>query len=228
MKRTTAELKLNHFLGDFTMRFPIRNDLHLARKMWHFIMGLLIVSIYSLGVSRSLGVIILGSVLGFDLILEGIRLKNPIWNDKFLRFWGPFMRAHEVREFSTVPHYVSAAMIAVGVFPKPVAILSILYLACGDPFASLMGILFGHKGPTLGRGKTWVGTSAGVLICTLVTFFYLKTTMTLSGASLWVLSWLGGFVGGTVELLPLEIDDNFTIPVVSGFVLWLIFMVLGV
>jgi len=35
---------------------------------------------------------------------------------------------------------------------------------------------------------------------------------------------LGGFAGAVSELLPLELDDNFTIPVVSGFILWLGFI----
>jgi dolichol kinase len=42
-----------------------------------------------------------------------------------------------------------------------------------------------------------------------------------------ILSLVGGIAGGTAELLPLEVDDNFSIPVVSGFVLWLTFIVLG-
>ncbi len=228
MKRTAAEVKLNHFFGGFPVRLHIRNDLHLARKIWHMLMGLVIVFVYMSGTSRSTGVMILGSVLGFDLLMESIRLRNPAWNQALLRFWGPLLRAHEVKQFSTVPHYVSAAMIAIGIFPKPVALLSILYLACGDPIASFFGILYGHKGPRFSNGKTVIGTAAGVLVCTLVTFIFLKTLNTIPDATIVALSFIGGIAGGTVELLPFDVDDNFTIPVISGFVLWLAFMVFGV
>ena len=102
---------------------------------------------------------------------------------------------------STVPQYVSAAMIAIGIFPKPVAILSILYLACGDPMASLFGILYGHKGPRFASGKTVIGTAAGVLVCTLLTFCFLKT-MSVSDGALWTITLIGGLSGGLVELLP--------------------------
>jgi dolichol kinase len=225
MKRT-AEAKLVYFCGILPVRMQIRNDLHLARKAWHMVMGLVIAFIYMSGLPRSTGVIILGSVLGFDLFMEGMRLRNPAFNEKMLKFWGPVLRAHEINQMSTLPHYVSAAMIAVGIFPKPVAILSILYLACGDPIASFFGILYGHKGPRFASGKTLVGTSAGVLACALVTFIYLKSLSMPDGTVL-ALSAMGGLAGGMAELLPFDIDDNFTIPVISGFVLWLAFIAFG-
>jgi len=225
MKRT-AEAKMVHFFGILPIRLQIRNDLHLARKVWHLIMGLVIVFVYMSGISRTTGVLILASVLGFDLFMEGMRLRNPSFNEKCLKFWGPVLRAHEAHQMSTLPHYVSAAILAVGIFPKPVAILSILYLACGDPIASFFGILYGHKGPKFKSGKTAIGTTAGVLVCALVTFIYLKTLSIPDGTVLAV-SAIGGLAGGMAELLPFEIDDNFTIPVISGFVLWLAFMVFG-
>ena len=118
-------------------------------------------------------------------------------------------------------------MLAIAIFPKPVAILSILYLACGDPMASLIGILYGNKGPRFANGKSAIGTAAGVLICTLVTFIYLKSISIPDGTTL-ILSLIGGLAGGMVELIPFDVDDNFTIPVISGFILWLAFMICGI
>ena len=226
MKRT-ADAKIAQIFDGLPVRLHIRNDLHLARKVWHLAMGLVIVFIYMSGISQANGVTILASFLGFDLLMESARLRSPAFNEKMLKFWGPIMRAHEISQFSTVPHYIAAAIIAVGIFPKPVAILSILYLACGDPIASLFGILYGHKGPRFASGKTLIGSLAGVTACTLVTFIYLKSIAIPDGAIL-ALSLIGGISGGMAELLPFDIDDNFTIPVISGFALWLGFMILGV
>jgi len=227
MKRPSADVKLTHFFADVPVRLHFRSDLHLLRKAWHMIMGLVIVFIYMAGCSRGTGVIILGSVLGFDLLMETTRLRTPSLNHKLLKFWGPFLRAHEVNRFSTLPHYVSAAMIAIGIFPKPVAILSLLYLACGDPMASLFGILYGHLGRRFSNGKSWIGTAAGVLVCSLTTLIYLKTLGVPENALLWI-TLVGGLAGGLAELLPLDIDDNFTIPVISGFVLWFAFLYFGI
>jgi diacylglycerol kinase (CTP) len=215
------------FEHTFPTRLHMRTDLHLARKAWHMIMGLVMAFIYLSGMRVSTAVVILGSVLGADLMMETARLRIPSFNERILRLWGPFMRTSEVSRMSAIPHYLAATILAIAIFPKPVAILSILYLACGDPIASLFGILYGHKSIRLASGKSLIGTLAGVVTCMLVTVIYMKT-LAVSDSALLTLTVVGGIAGGTAELVPLDIDDNFTIPVISGFVLWLAFILLGV
>lgn len=205
----------------------LRSDLHLARKAWHLIMGSTIALIYASGMSVRTSLTILGSVLVWDLLMEGFRLKIPSFNHKLMRVWRPFMRACEVNRLSGVPYYLAATILAIAIFPKPVAILSILFLAFGDPIASLFGILYGDKSVRFSNGKSLIGTLAGSLTCALVSFVFLSASP-ISGVSLGVLTVAGGLAGGMAELVPLDMDDNFTIPVVSGFVLWLTFIVLGI
>jgi dolichol kinase len=137
------------------------------------------------------------------------------------------MRSCEVDRFSGVPYYLSAAILAIGIFPQPIAVLSILYLACGDPIASLFGILYGKKSIRFANGKSCVGTIAGISTCAVTTFIFLNG-LHLSGGTLLGLTLIGGLAGGTAELLPFEVDDNFVIPIVSGFILWLAFILLGI
>ena len=106
------------------------------------------------------------------------------------------------------------------------AVLSLLYLALGDPVASLFGILYGDRSLRFSNGKSLVGTLAGTGICLFVTLIFLSG-MKLDLSTLLLASVIGGVAGGTAEMLPFEIDDNFTIPVISGFVLWLAFILLG-
>ena len=213
--------------ADFPVRLHMRTDLHLARKGWHMLMGLVIAFVFLSGMKVGTAVVTLGTILGFDLLMETARLRIPAVNDAIMRFWGPFMRASEMERMSAIPHYLAATILAIAIFPKPVAVLSILYLACGDPTASLFGILYGHKSVRLANGKSLIGTLAGVLTCALVTFIFLKT-VPVSDTALLTLTVVGGIAGGTAELVPLDIDDNFTIPVISGFVLWLAFILLGI
>lgn len=189
----------------------LRADLHLARKIWHMCMGTTIVSIYASGMTRGNGVLILGIVLTFSLTMETVRLRFPSVNKKVLKFWGPLMRTSEAHQFSGVPYFLSAAVLAIGIFPKYVALVSLMYLSVGDPIASLFGIQFGDKSIRFKNGKSLIGTSAAVTACFLVTLVLLSG-LSLSFSSLLVISLIGGLVGGTVELLPLEVDDNFSIP----------------
>lgn len=206
----------------------LRSDLHLLRKLWHFTMGMAIVLIYTgTGMSRATGATVLGFFFLAFFSIEMLRLRNPRVNAVALRMLGALMRRGEESRLSGVPYYLAAAIIAVLVFPKTVTILALLFLACGDPAASLAGILYGDRSVRFSNGKSLVGTAAGVLVCTLIAGALLASLGL--GFGTWLaLSLLSGMAGGLAEMVPLEIDDNFTIPVVSGFAVWLFFIVLGV
>ncbi len=228
MKRV-AEIKFSQILSMATpIRLHLRSDLHLARKIWHLGMGLVIVMLYLAGVSRSAAVVILGSFLGFDLLMETMRLRVSAINDRILRLWGPIMRANELTRMSGIPYYLAATVLAIGIFPKPIAVLSILYLACGDPIASFFGVLYGQHSIRFSNGKSFVGTLAGILSCALVTFLFLNTLNDFPKSAIFTLTLVGGISGGLAELLPLEVDDNFSIPMVAGFLLWLAFILMGI
>jgi diacylglycerol kinase (CTP) len=209
-------------------RLHVRSDLHLARKLWHMGLGLAIVCVYlGFGLTRSQGVLILGSILGFDLLVEITRLRVPSFNEKVLKVMGPFMRSCEVNRMSGAPYYLAAAILSIAIFPQPIAVLGMLYLAFGDPIASLMGIMYGDRSIRLASGKSLVGTSAAVVTCLVISYVFLSS-LGLSPGALLAMTVVGGLAGGTAELLPLEVDDNFSIPIVSGFVLWLGFILLGI
>ncbi len=209
------------------VRLHMRNDLHLFRKVWHMTMGLLIAIIYLSGMRATTGVMILGALFAFSLTVELIRLRVPSINEKVVRFWCPVMRSCEVNRISGVPYYLLAALLAVGIFPKPVAVLSILYLAVGDPIASLSGILYGKHSIRFSNGKSLIGTLGGIIACFMVGMIYLKS-LSLPQSQTLAIALVGGLAGGLAEHLPLETDDNFSIPIVSGFVLWLTFILIGI
>ena len=228
MKRIVEAKLVQIFAPGLQGRLAMRTDLHLARKVWHMGIGILIVVLYLAGISRTHGVMMLGSVLGLSLFMETARLRNPALNAKIIRFWGPIMRTCETDRYSGVPYYLAASLLAIAIFPQPIAALSILYLAIGDPIASLVGILHGHRGVRFANGKkSLIGTAAGVAACMAVTVAYLSQ-MRVEGSELLIMTLVGGVAGGAAELLPLEVDDNFSIPVVSGFVLWFAFILFGI
>jgi dolichol kinase len=230
MKRL-ADYMYHQFLAPMDIRMPVRlqmrNDLHLFRKAWHMSMGLLIALIYLSGMRATTGVMILGALFACSLTTEFLRLRVPAINEKVVRFWCPVMRSCEVNRVSGIPYYLLAALLAVGIFPKPVAVLSILYLAVGDPIASLTGILYGNRSIRFSNGKSLIGTLGGIMACFMVGLVYLQS-LSLPHSETLAIAAIGGLAGGLAEHLPLETDDNFSIPIVSGFVLWLTFILFGI
>lgn len=221
--KETARIGIRHLAGGL----PVRTELHLTRKIWHMMTGLVVVSCLMAGMSQATALTILGAVMLWSIAMEVMRLRNPALNEKCIRFFGPIIRSSEVDRISGMPYYIASSIIAVGIFPRPVAILSLFYLALGDPLASLVGILhshfYSHRSIKIFNDKSLHGTAAGFSVCAIVTWLYLRSTG-MVGLDLIRLTLLGGFAGALAELLPLELDDNFTIPVVSGFILWLGFI----
>jgi diacylglycerol kinase (CTP) len=214
--------------GEVPVRLHLRQDLHLARKLWHMTTGLLMVAVFLSGLSRSSAVLILGSLLGVNLLVETARLRIPSFNEAFVRFWGPIIRSCEVNRLSGTPYYIGSALIVIAIFPKPIAALSLLFLACGDPMASLVGVLYGDRGPRFANGKSAVGTAAGVLVCLAVSLVFWSVFPNLGALEFALLVLVGGVAGGLSELAPWDLDDNLSIPVLSGTALWLCATALGV
>lgn len=208
-------------------RLRLRNDLHLARKTWHCCMGLFMAFVYVIGTPKVVCVLLLLSALAFFLTAEYARLKFPKLNQFAIRAMGPIMRKSEVNKVSGTPFYIGSVLLSVIIFPKSIAILSILFLAIGDPVSSIFGILYGDRGPRFANGKSLIGTAAGMGICALITFVYFWSTGNTFGASI-LIALAGGIAGGGAEMIPLDIDDNFSIPLVSGLALWVTYLFVGI
>jgi dolichol kinase len=198
-----------------------RSDLHLARKCFHMsgAVGLLVPYLY-FGASRELMVAVLGILLGVVMSVEYARTRWGWVNNIVLIFMRPLLRDTEVRGLSGIPFYIASSLFAFLIFPHHIAVLSILYLALGDPSSSFFGVLYGRS--KLFPNKSLQGTLGGFMVCALVTLVYLWLTG-LAQEKIAVLVLIGGFAGSLAELLPLNIDDNFSIPVVSGGIIYLAF-----
>ena len=108
-----------------------------------------------------------------------------------------------------------AALIAFLAFDQSVAVLALLFLALGDPTAALVGSRM--PGPRL-LGKSPGGTAAFAGVSMLVVL-----GLSLTGGVDYHWSMLvGGLLAALVELPPLPVDDNLTIPLASGAVMQLL------
>ena len=208
-------------------RLKLRNDLHIARKVWHCGMGVTMALLYGFVLTKPLAVTLLLIAFVCFTAIEYARLKIPKVNKVAIKVLGPIMRENEINRISGTPFYVGSVLLSVIIFPKLIAILSILYLGIGDPISSLFGIIWGDLGPRFANGKSLIGTAAGMGICCVITFVCMLFSSIPAGPA-FLISLAGGLAGGGAEMIPLEIDDNFSIPLVSGLALWVTFLCFGV
>jgi dolichol kinase len=163
---------------------------------------------------------LLSTLLAIVMSVEYSRKNWPKVNELIVLVMGPVMRQTEVDRVTGIPFYLASCLFSVLVFPQYIQVIAILHLVFGDPFSSFFGVLFGRD--KLFPNKSLQGTLGGLLVCALATGFFLKVIGVPSEVFL-LLTLIGGFSGAIAELLPLNIDDNFAIPVVSGLIMTLAF-----
>ena len=130
----------------------------------------------------------------------------------------PFFKEAESRQITGATYMWLSATFLVFVFDKEVAVLALLFLSVGDPFAALIGVR-DHR--TRMYGKSLVGTAAfaGVALGT-----GLLATLHPDVPLVW---WIapGALVAALAEFAPTPFDDNLTVPIASAAAMALLAMV---
>ena len=118
----------------------------------------------------------------------------------------------ELNGFAAAPLYFATGILfTLVVFPRPASFAAIAMFCLGDSTASLFGGLISTSLP-FNKGKTWEGSLAGFFFAFLGGLFFVSPMIALIGAA----------VAMTVEVLPLPLNDNVLVPVVTGAVLTLL------
>ena len=103
------------------------------------------------------------------------------------------------------------SFITISFFPIEYAIPALLFLTIGDTFAALVGLRF----PLIQIGqKTLSGSIAGFTISLIFVILTIKDV----APNILI---LGCFSAMIAECVPIPLNDNLTIPIVSGFVMFL-------
>ena len=95
------------------------------------------------------------------------------------------------------------------IFDFDVSVLALLFLSVGDAVAALVG-----RALPIGKiwGKSILGSASGFLFCVFVGLT-INNTLSLQ------IIIFGAISGMFIELIPLKINDNFSIPIFSGLIM---------
>ena len=193
---------------------PTRSTLHLTRKFWHIgmgIFGLAIVELLSLSQAQAATTLLVISMV--SLITDLIRMRNDNFNEVVLKVFGPFMRKSEVHSLSGIPFFAFGTSMCLFFFDRDIAILSVLFLIFSDPISSLVGITYG-KDKFL-PNKSIQGSAAGFLVCFAITVAYSLYYHGV-GVEVFLFAIAAGAIGSVSEMASIIVDDNLTIPLISG------------
>lgn len=201
-----------------------RNDIHLARRIWH-VCSVFCIFVWYWFVSpkqAAISAVIFGSVLIF---FDIARLYIPAFNRFFGWLFRPVIRESERNRISGMTSMVVGLGLIVFIYPKNVVLLALLFLAFADPAASYFGIRYG-KDKLIGH-KSLQGSLAAFVVCFIISMIYFGA-LDLMRERLFIVSLLGGLIGAVSELFPIgRLDDNFVFPVLSATMLTGLFHVFG-
>src|SRR4051812_24561126 len=204
-----------------------RHHLQLGRRLFHALNGTLVASAYALLFTHQQVVRVFGTIACVIYVLDRVRIAYPEvvarrapWINRFL------VRAEEeVREAAMTP-YAIAVLLTILTVPKAAALIAIYTLALADPLAAIAGIRFGRhvlvRDRTLEGSGAFFATTLAVAV-TVLLYATLATTGAIAGAAVVI-----ALAATAVELLPLRIDDNLTIPLAVGFIAWIATAAFGV
>ena len=115
----------------------------------------------------------------------------------------------ELYGFAAAPlYYAFGILLTLLIFPFPASAAAIAIFALGDSTASIFGGLIGKRLP-FNKGKTLEGSLSGFVFAFLAGCLFVAP---------WIAA-IGAAVAMFVEYLPLPVNDNVVIPLVTGAVL---------
>lgn len=186
----------------------------IGRKIYHVSGGLFLIAVY-VWLGRSLGLLMLLGVTIFATSLDVIRLKSQVFNSFIFRYFSKFIRDSERHVLTGTPWYVMGILAAVALYSTPVAVYSVAFLACGDVAATSVGERWGSI--KLAGKKSLQGSlaffAASVIAGAVINHFFYPMSALVFIA--------GALTASVVEVIPLRINDNLSIPVVAGAVMQL-------
>ena len=158
-----------------------------------------------------LGLSVIGIVSLCFIALDIFRFLHKRTNILLTEKTTVIFRKGEEKKFSTMTIFLISTFITVLLFDFEIAITSLIFLVFGDMFGKIFGLAYG-------RHKIFEKTLEGTLAYfgSVIIFSYILYTA-LDVPLLILIS--GGIAAPLIELLPIGINDNFTVPIISGAVM---------
>ena len=190
-----------------------RIKLEIKRQPFHILLGLLLIALIYHDILKPIGLLIAIIVV----IIGSFFLKKtkPKIAYKILGF---IERKDALEKFpgKGLIAYLIGSLLALVLFEKDIAMAAIIILALGDSFSRLMGP-FGKIKHPFNDKKFLEGVIAGMVAAGLGAMLLVKPLEAIAASFFAML-----LEGINLKLFKFKIDDNITIPVIAGFVIWLI------
>ena len=181
----------------------------ILRKLLHLSSSIIPLSYFFIFKDQGLMMMILLFLTTISLLIEYFRYNyRGRLRNIFQKYLMEILRTKEIEgQFTGATWMLIGFTFTVLLFEFEIAVLALLFLCIGDSVAAIVGTAF-----PIGKiwNKSLLGSFAGIILCAI---FGIIINNSLSPN----LIILGSISAMFVELIPSRINDNFSIPIFSGF-----------
>ena len=181
----------------------------LKRGLVHIFAGLFTAA-SSLFLSEIVFLLSLGIITFVFLSLDLLRRKISPLNDWAFTVFRPLLRDREKTRLTGASYVLIGSLLTFIIFSREIAILAVCFMAVGDATATMIGTHFGKR--KLLTGKTLEGSLACFTACLAIGFFFSVSDLPVH----WIIVLTGAITATVVEVLPLPVNDNLSMPLLAG------------
>ena len=145
------------------------------------------------------------------IAIDLVRIHERRARRFFRQFFGELIREHERWSLLGSTYLLIAALLAIEIFPLPVAAAALGFTVLGDSLAALVGKGWGKR---RFFDKTLEGAAAGLVGSLLWAAFLVA-----AGHLPWQIAVTGALAASLIEILPIPLDDNLGVTLFSGYVM---------
>jgi len=186
----------------------------IPRKAWR-LCGIIFPLIYYFN-NKIVALLIIVPILCFFIVIEILRFYIFRFNERLFIIFRYILKEKEKRNLLTTTWFLLSVLLATIFFRKDIAIAAILFLIFGDTASAFFGLRFGYK--KIVGGRSLQGSLAFLFTCLIIGVILHFTKVGLA----WLMVIVGALAATISELLPLPIDDNFTIALFSGIMMTIV------
>ena len=158
-----------------------------------------------------LGLFVIGIVSLCFICLDIFRFIHKRTNILLTEKTTAIFRKGEEKRFSSMTIFLISTFLILLFFDFEIAITSLIFLVFGDLFAKVFGLAYGRHKLFEKSLEGSLANIGSVIIFGFILFFSLDIPL--------ILLISGGIAAVLIEVLPIGINDNFTIPIISGAVM---------
>ncbi len=190
----------------------------LMRKGTHLIA--LVIPVGFILISRDIAIWLITIAAAIALIHDFLRIYNKGFQKFIYALWGKMYRRWEIKRLGGSSYILIGAALALFLFDPAIAALGMVYIIIGDTAAVFVGKMWGRhtiyarRNPdNTFRRKTLEGSCAFCISAAIAGLFIPGIPL------IWKL--VGALIASLVELLSFFIDDNFSVPIITGVIIQL-------